>query len=292
MLPQPGVLRGVCEVARVGVGRRPVDVLEVDGRLACDGVLRVARWRGVPDSLPDVALVAGDQPADEDGNLVSRRSVARLDKQPTARMLARERVVQRGVLLEDVPWDVLVAQRPPLAVLGVLLAGHRDQVGRYRLDPLHRACPPRSRLAAGLLDDALPVVEELPEPVQSDDGGKDPIRFELVQPCQESAEQRLVKGSHRDGHGPMLRCSLAAVADSASSVSVPPDGGKTPELMRIPEHTKGASPLSPQTRVMGASRAAQMAPQGMTSIGDQHQVVAAVDSRGLLRVRACWRRSG
>ena len=134
VLPQPGVLRGVCEVARVGVGRRPVDVLEVDGRLACDGVLRVARWRGVPDSLPDVALVAGDQPADEDGNLVSRRSVARLDKQPTARMLARERVVQRGVLLEDVPWDVLVAQRPPLAVLGVLLAGHRDQVGRYRLE--------------------------------------------------------------------------------------------------------------------------------------------------------------
>jgi len=38
--------------------------------------------------------------------------------------------------------------------------------------------------ADDLLDeDALPVVEELPEPVQSDDGGKDPIRFELVQPC-------------------------------------------------------------------------------------------------------------
>lgn len=75
------------------------------------------------------------------------------------------------------------ARRSPL---GVLLAGHRDQVGRYRLDipcvgRIHPvvAWPQANDL---LDDDTLPVVEELPEPVQSDDGGKDPIRFELVQP--------------------------------------------------------------------------------------------------------------
>lgn len=102
-------------------------------------------------------------------------------------MLARERVVQRGVLLEDMPRDVLVAQCPLPAVLGVLLAGHRYQVGRYRLEI---ACVGRvypvvaGPQADDLLDeDALSVVEELPEPVQRDDRGKDPIGFELVQPC-------------------------------------------------------------------------------------------------------------
>ena len=139
----------------------------------------------MPDGPPDIAVVAGDEQADEDGDLVGGRAVARLDEQPAPRMLASEGVVHGSELLEDGPRDVLVAQRPEFAVLGVLLAGYPHQVGRHRLEVagVGRGDAVVLRLEADDLVDegALADIEDSPQAVEGNDGGQNPVNFETVQ---------------------------------------------------------------------------------------------------------------
>ena len=94
-------------------------------------------------------------------------------------------------------------------MLVVLLGGHPDQVRRYglKVSSVGGGYPVVARAKADdLLDEnALPVAEELPKPVQGDDRGEHPGCFKLIQPRQEPAEQLFVKRPRRDSHTPMLQ---------------------------------------------------------------------------------------
>jgi hypothetical protein len=76
VLTQPRVLYRISKAFQVVAGWRSVDVPEVDGGLAGNGVLRIPRRRCVTYRFGDIPSIDADEPVDEDNDLIRGRAIA------------------------------------------------------------------------------------------------------------------------------------------------------------------------------------------------------------------------